>query len=74
MLLAIGIAISNIVSLLDIGTIIIGGSIGMDLAFSFDYLKSVIKSNAQPFAAKEVNIYLSNLKNASLIGSVVRHN
>ncbi|MCL4415556.1 MAG: ROK family protein [Actinobacteria bacterium] len=74
MLVSIGVAISNIVSLLDIGTIVMGGSIGMDLAFSFDYLKSIIKSNAQPFAAKKVNICLSNLKNASLIGSVVRHN
>lgn len=73
MLLVIGIAISNIVSLLDIGTIVIGGSIGMDLVFSFDYLKSIIKSNAQPFSAKEVNIYLSNLKNASLLGSVIKH-
>lgn len=70
-LTVIGIAISNIISMLDIGTIIIGGSIGMDIAFSFDFLKSIIRNNAQPFIAKEININLSKFKNASLIGSVI---
>lgn len=67
----LGIAISNILSLLDINTIVIGGSIGLDLDVFFDYLSKIIKKDCNPYTSRNIKISLSKIKNAALIGAVV---
>jgi len=68
MLNCLGMTISNIVALMDIKTIVIGGGIGFRLSPYLNYLKVIIENNTQPFIGKEIKLRMSKLKNAALIG------
>ena len=63
--------ISNIASLMDIETIVIGGGMGLRLSKYLYFLKEIIVCNAQPFIGKNIKLNMSELENAALIGAVV---
>ncbi len=71
MLEYLGMAISNIVTLLDLDLVVIGGGVGSKMGFALDYLKKIVIRNSQPYITKDLKIRLSKIKNAALIGAVI---
>lgn len=66
----LGIAISNIVSILNPEVIVMGGGVGTDSDLLLDDIYTIVKSYSQPYAVKGVKIVPSILgANASLLGS-----
>ncbi|MBM3702718.1 MAG: ROK family protein [Actinobacteria bacterium] len=67
----LGMAISNIATLLDLDLVVIGGGVGSKMGFALDYLKRIVIRNSQPYITKDLKIRLSKTKNASLVGAVI---
>lgn len=67
----LGMAISNIVALLDLELVVIGGGVGSKMGFALDYLKEIVIRNSQPYITKDLKIRLSKIKNAALVGAII---
>jgi glucokinase len=66
----LGIAISNIVSILNPEVVVMGGGVGAASDLLLDDIETIVKSYSQPYAVKGVKIAPSMLgANASLLGS-----
>jgi len=65
----LGIAVSNVVSILNPEIVVIGGGVGEASDLLLDDIASIVNSHSQPYAAKRVTIVRSALGgNASLLG------
>lgn len=67
----LGMAISNIVTLLDLELVVIGGGVGSKMGFALNYLKEIVIRNSQPYITKDLKIRISKIKNAALVGAVI---
>jgi len=66
----IGIAISNVISLLNPEIVLIGGGVGQELTNYLKRITKIVKIFAQPYASKKVKIKISKLKeNTYLLGN-----
>lgn len=67
----LGMAISNIVTLLDLELVVIGGGVGSKMGFALNYLKEIVIKNSQLYITKDLKIRISKIENAALVGSVI---
>jgi glucokinase len=66
----LGLGVANLISLFDPEVIVLGGGMAGAADLFFDAMRSTAQKHAQPLAAKEVEIKLSELGgNANLLGA-----